>query len=293
MTAPLIHILGAGRTARSIARVLGKRDVIRVGQVCNRSLESARDAVEFIGAGRPVDRFDAALSEGWLMVGPPDGSIEETMVFLAEQIPQRPQMAFHLSGSMPSSVLAPVGERIASVHPLRAFSDPAAAVAGFAGTWCVAEGEQGALAELRAVFERAQARWIEFQARDKAAWHAATVAASNFLVVIQALARRLALQAGMADEDAARLLTDLQSGTLALLKDKPVADVLTGPFERGDEVACRRLHDAVHQLPRRGDQELFDALARAAVRLAGEKRGSLESDRAVVELFAGLTSRSD
>jgi predicted short-subunit dehydrogenase-like oxidoreductase (DUF2520 family) len=286
MNVPLIHILGGGRTARSIARVLGECGAVRVGQVCNRSLDSARAAVEFIGAGQPVESFDAGLSTGWLMVGLPDGMIEEAIAVLAEGLTARPRLAFHLSGSVPSTVLEPLGCKVASVHPLKAFSDPEQASASFAGTWCATEGECPALADLRPVFEQAEARWVEFKPQNKAAWHAATVAASNFLVTVNALARELAELAGMEQADAARLLSDLQQGTLGNLAEQPAVRALTGPFERGDLSACRRLHAAVHDGLSPTSAALFDHLAQATLALAREKRGDRPDDDELERLFS-------
>ena len=293
MTAPLLHVLGGGRTAQSLARVLLEREAVRIGQVCNRSLGSARTAVKFIGAGQPVEGFDAGLSDGWLMVGLPDGKIEETVAAMAEGLAQRPQLAFHLSGSMPSTVLEPLGCKVASAHPLKAFSDPEQAAASFAGTWCAAEGERPALDALRPVFEQAGARWVEFQPQDKAAWHAATVAASNFLVTVNSLARDLAELAGMEQADAARLLHDLQKGTLANLSEQSPAHALTGPFERGDLSACRRLHAAVHDGLSPASSSLFDRLAQATLALAREKRGERADDEELERLFSADRFGSD
>ena len=287
MTVPLLHVLGGGRTARSITRVLFERGAVRVGQVCNRSLDSARKAVEFIGAGQPVESHNLGISDGWLMVGLPDGVIEGTIAVLAEGHTQRPQLAFHLSGLVSSKALEPLGCKVASVHPLKAFSDPERAAASFAGTWCAAEGEDSALVALRSVFERVDARWVEFTPRDKAAWHAATVAASNFLVTVNALARELATVAGMAEADAAGMLHDLQQGTLGNLTEQPAARALTGPFERGDLPACQRLHAAAHQGLTPDSAALFDRLALATQKLARSKRGDRPDDEELARLFAG------
>ncbi len=287
MTAPLLHVLGGGRAAQSLARVFLEREAVRIGQVCNRSLGSARKAVDFIGAGQPMESLNAGVSDGWLMVGLPDGVIEESVAALAEEFAERPQLAFHLSGSVSSKVLEPLGCQVASVHPLKAFSHPERAVASFAGTWCVAEGGEAALVALRAVFERVDARWVEFMPRDKAAWHAATIAASNFLVTINALARELAAVAGMAENDAARILLDLQRGTLTNLIEKPAAQALTGPLERSDLPACRRLHATVHEGVSPTAAALFDRLSEATLDLARVKRGDRPSDDELARLFAG------
>ncbi len=290
MTVPRLHIVGCGRTARALARVLHASGGVRIGQVVNRSRASSAEAGAFIGTGEPADSPGTLHADDWLMLGLPDGELAETAEQLAEQLPVQPALVFHLSGSVSSEVLSPLGENRAAVHPLRAFSDPERAVMHFGGTWCVAEGSAAVLDTLAPVFERAEARFVTFAPANKAAWHAATVAASNFLVVINGLARELAVQAGVAEDDARHMLADLQAGTLASLKDMPAAQALTGPFERADVAASRRLHAAVHEVLSPSRAALFDALTRGTVELAQDKRGQRDAD---AEFLAGLTSRRD
>src|SRR5690625_1201634 len=150
-TRPTLHILGCGRAARAVARCLLADGYLRPGLVANRSLDSARRAVEFIGAGEPVAQLDERIAGGWLMLGLPDGLLAPASL---PQLPAAPSLVFHLSGSAEAGVLRSLGERVASVHPVRAFSDPALATKNFAGTWCVAEGDEAALDRLQPVFER-------------------------------------------------------------------------------------------------------------------------------------------
>lgn len=285
----VVHVLGCGRAARVILRRLTVTGRVRPGLIVNRSLASAREAVAFVGAGEPADAFDARIAGGWLMLGLPDGLLADSGAALLGSLPARPQLAFHLSGSVPASELASGDIDVASVHPVRAFAEPASAEAAFAGTWCVAEGEAAALARLRPVFEAAGGRWLEFAAGDKRAWHAATVAASNFLVTVQALARDLAAEAGLSRAQAAEVLCDLQQGTLDTLRHSTPAQALTGPIERSDEAACQRLAAAAGGLEP-GQGELFSTLGRATLALARRKRGEREADRRLAELFAA-TSR--
>lgn len=295
MTPPRLHILGCGRTARAIARRLHRADAVAIGQIVNRSLASARDAAAFVGSGCPASELSGLGSADWLMIGVPDGLIEEIVGRLIESDQGAPALIFHLSGSVPAAVLAPVAPGHAAVHPLRAFSEPGRAVERFKGTWCVAEGSALARAALRPAFEAAGARWIEFEARNKPAWHAATMAASNFLVTVNALARELAETAGMEADDARRLLADLMRGTLAELGERPAAaEALTGPLERGDEAACRRIRQALDEAVGGSTAALFSELARATLDLARDKRGCRAGDAEIEELFCGpLTSRRD
>lgn len=293
MSRPRLHILGCGRAARTLARRMVESGVVDIERVVNRDVQSAREAIAFVGAGSPATDFDGVSAEDWLMIGLPDGEIEPVVTELARGR-WRPHLAFHLSGSVSASVLEPLTAHYAAVHPLRAFASPQNAWENFAGTWCVAEGDEAALAALEPVFESTGGRWIGFEPRDKAAWHAATVAASNFLVTINALARDLAEGAGMEPADARRLLADLQGGTLAALAGDAPEAVLTGPIERGDEAACRRILLAVARTARPDTQRAFSDLALATLKLAQRKRGEREVDAVLEALFSrSATSRED
>lgn len=277
---PRLHILGCGRAARAIGRRLFQADVIRVGQVANRSLDSARSAVDFIGAGQAVAELDRRIDDDWLMLGLPDGQLHNQPAVLAG----RPELAFHLSGSVPSAVLSGLAQQVASVHPVRAFADPVLACERFSGTWCVAEGDAPALVALQPVFEAAGARWLSFKTTDKASWHAATVVASNFLITIQALARELAAAAGLPEPLAAEILGDLQSATLGSLEQRRPEEALTGPIERADLPACQRLLAAAERLG--SDQgRLFSSLAGGTLNLARSGRGPRPEDDALQQLF--------
>ncbi len=287
---PQLHVLGCGRAARAVARRLIRTGRVRPGLVVNRSLESARAAVEFLGAGEAVECLDERIAEGWLMLGLPDGLLAQTSHELLRQLPAAPALVFHLSGSIEAAVLNVPGTPAAAVHPVRAFSDPESAAANFDGTWCVAEGHEKALACLRPVFEAAGGRWLGFAAADKAAWHASTVAASNFLVTIQDMARELAGRAGLPEAQAIQVLCDLQQGTLESLRERCPSEVLTGPIERGDETACRRIVEAAAALEP-GQARLFSELGHATLALAREKRGPLDVDESLESLFASFGKR--
>lgn len=285
---PALHVLGCGRAARAVARRLLDTGLVQPGLIVNRSLESARRAADFLGAGEPAVRLDESIADGWLMLGLPDGVLADCSGQLQLNASAAPKLIFHLSGSVEASALEDLGAPFAAVHPVRAFADPDSAAAHFAGTWCVAEGDPAALENLQPVFEAAGARWLPFTARDKAAWHAATVAASNFLVTIQDLARKLAEQAGLPEEQAAEVLCDLQQGMLDTLRERSPRQALTGPIERGDEAACRRLATAAGGLDE-AHARLFSRLGRATLSLAREKRGERPEDHALEKLFSSTS----
>lgn len=287
MSLPVLHVLGCGRSARVLARWLLEHKQVRIGQICNQSLDSARSAVEFIGAGEAVDQLGADINGGWLLLGLPDGALGNAALGLACRMPGQPELVFHLSGSMPGAILAPLGVPAAAVHPARAFADGERALAAMPGTWLVAEGDRYALDRLKPALSQAGGQWIEIDARGKALYHAATVAASNYIVTLTDLARVLAVQAGLEPAQAGGLLGSLQQGTLDNLRDQSAESALTGPIERSDPAAVARLVEAVEQADP-GHARLFRDLVRSTLALAEQKRGPKPGDKEI----EALTSRS-
>lgn len=289
MSKPRLHILGCGRAARVIARWLLESELVEIGQVCNRSLESSADAVAFIGAGEAVEGMDETVTGGWLLLGLPDGELAAMALGLACRMPGQPELCFHLSGSMPAAILAPLVAPSASIHPARAFARPEQALAVMSDTWLIAEGERIALDLLAPVLKAAGGRWLEIDGAGKRLYHAATVTASNYLVTLTGLARELAEAAGLEAGAGAELLANLQRGTLENLDGYSASDALTGPIERSDALAAEKLLEAVGKLSPE-QSRLFQALGQANLELAIRKRGPRPGDEAI---RASFTNRSD
>lgn len=306
---PVLHVLGCGRAARVIARWLFEANQVSVGRVVNRSVESARRAVAFVGDGRAGSASDPPPASGWLLVGLPDRELLAMSPRLQGWLARLSHQAsgqrigreaedpldcvFHLSGALDADVLAPCRLPAASLHPVRAFASPEAALAAMPGTPCVAEGDRRALDCLRPAIVAAGGDWLELDSTDKARYHAATVVASNGLVALTHLARSLADSARLEPAQAGRLLDHLQRGTLDNLRASPAAEALTGPIERADPMACERLLRAVDESGQ-DRSGLFRALGRATLELAVRKRGERVEDDALAALFSARpASRPD
>jgi predicted short-subunit dehydrogenase-like oxidoreductase (DUF2520 family) len=105
-------------------------------------------------------------------------------------------------------------------------------------------------------------------AKTKAIYHAGAVFASNYLVVVLAVAQRLVRHAGLSDAAAWQALTPLVEGTFAnLLRDGPQR-ALTGPVARADEATILKHLESLTF----DDAQLYRALGRSALELA-QKQG--------------------
>lgn len=270
-----LHIVGAGRVGRVLARRWRESGLVDLGWILNRSLASAADAVAFIGAGRAVARAAPVAAEDWLMLALPDSVIAAEADRLAGMLGTRPALAFHLSGAEPARALRPLAPLVAAVHPVCPFASPALALSALAGRHAIAEGDGAALDALLPMFEALGMRTRRFAPTDKRLYHAAMIAASNFLATLDALALDLAESAGLDSDTGLALLCDLQRSALATIEGLGPVRALTGPFERGDRATVARLLDAARQLPPDA-RALFAALAQATEALAARKHAGAD-----------------
>lgn len=270
----VLNIVGCGRAARSLARLWADAGTCVVGDVLTRSPASAQEAVTFIGQGAAVAGFGDMRPAALWMLGVPDRDIAAAAAALAISGCVRPgDGVFHLSGFTPSAALAPledVGARIASVHPVMSFADPALAAGRFAGTPCGIEGEATLSAELATLFAAIGAECFALDGSKKPLYHAGSVFASNFLVVILDVARKAYVDSGVPPDIADRMLAAIAGGALENVVALGARDALTGPAARGDREVVATQHAAVADWD--GDcGQAYAALTELAFRLAAER----------------------
>jgi predicted short-subunit dehydrogenase-like oxidoreductase (DUF2520 family) len=258
-----IAFVGCGAAGRALAR-LWLRAGHEIGAI--RARTSAAAAVAAVGAGvanGPLDDADVVV------FATPDDALAET----ARSTRLRPQqLALHLSGFHPSTVLAPTGARVAGLHPLRAF---ASLDVDMRESWCFVEGDPAAEGLARDL----GAHVARIDASRKALYHAGAAIASNYTVTLLDWARRCLAAAGVEGEEA---LLALVRGSLENVRAKGLPDALTGPVARGD-VEVVRAHLAALPEAERG---LYRALLAATIPLGVAKGTLTESAAAALRRLA-------
>lgn len=253
-----INLIGAGRVGQTLGRLLVHDGSYQVQDVLTRRADSAAEAVAFIGAGRALTQLnDLRPADLWLLAVP-DGQIAMAAQALADSpLVSTPALAFHCSGALCASELAPLqakGWQVASAHCLLSFAQPQLALAQFAGTPCALEGDAAALAILRTLFTRLGASCFDLAATDKLLYHAGAVFATNFLPVLQDLAEQLWQHAHMPPELAQQLRARLLQNAVNNIVQLGPQGALTGPAARGDTALVARQALAVADWqPQAGD----------------------------------------
>ena len=184
-------------------------------------------------------------------------------------------VVLHLSGVQGQEALGPLvttRAALGSLHPLQTIVEPERAPARLKGAWAAVEGMPRAVEAAERLAKDVGMRPFRIATKAKAIYHAGAVFASNYLVVVEAMAQRLLRHAGLTDADAWAALRPLVEGTLENLSRAEPKDALTGPVARGDTTTIARHIESLTL----DDGKLYRALGRAALELA-QKRGMDEA----------------
>ena len=278
VTDPVVGIIGPGRAGVGLALAL-----VQAGytvRLHGRRKKTVPKPLELtVGAADEPPAWVAQA--GVLILAVRDDAIFPLAEALARaEAVRADQVVLHLSGVLGQEALAPlVPSRAAlgSLHPLQTLSDPATAPARLEGTWAAVEGMPRAVQAAEGIAQELGMRPFRLSGKQKAIYHAGAVFASNYFVVVEAIAQRLLRHAGLSDAEAWQALRPLVEGTFENLTRQEPKDALTGPVARGDEATIRRHLESLT----RDDALLYRALGRAALELA-EKGGMDEATAARV-----------
>lgn len=232
--------------------------------------------IDIIGRGRMGEALASALDNTGLPVRGPlgRGATGEGAAVVLLCVPDREiasaasvivegPIVGHVSASAPLDLLAP-HERF-GLHPLLSVVGRGA---DFAGATCAIDGSTDrALGVARDLAERLRMTPRVIAGVDRALYHAAASAASNFLVTLEGMAERLAAQVGLERSSLAPLVRAAVDNWV----ERGAQGALTGPIARGDEETAARQRDAV--ATRAPDLvPLWDALATGTRALAARQR---------------------
>ncbi len=266
-----IAIIGAGRMGQGLGNALaaGGQHVTLLGR-------RAQDVGPPFSLG---DAWAPALrSAQVVLIATPDSAVEPVASEVAGLgVIGAHHVVLHLAGPLDRNALAALsssGAGLGSFHPLQTVADPASASERLMGAYAGLEGDERAIDMGKRLARLLQMSPIVIPAGGKAKYHAGAVLAGNFTVGLFGAAERLAVEAGIDPEVAARIYLPLLEGAVANLAALGPAVSLTGPIRRGD-LATVRLHLAA--LSAR-DQMLYRTVGLAVLNLA--RTAGLAEERA-------------
>ncbi|HYX81709.1 MAG TPA: Rossmann-like and DUF2520 domain-containing protein, partial [Gemmatimonadales bacterium] len=165
-----------------------------------------------------------------------------TSLAKARAIAER-HVVLHLSGVQGQEALGPLVPTragLGSFHPLQTIVEPERAPERLKGAWAAVEGMPRAIEAGERLATDLGMQPFRIATKAKAIYHAGAVFASNYLVVVEAVAQRLLRHAGLSDADAWAALRPLVEGTIENLSRHEPREALTGPVMRGDTATIER-----------------------------------------------------
>jgi predicted short-subunit dehydrogenase-like oxidoreductase (DUF2520 family) len=275
---PSLSIIGCGKLGQTIGRLLHSRRVFSIKDIVTQSRASAERAASFLEAGNPCASVAEMHQSDAVLIATPDSVVQGVVrELLSVPVVRQGGVVFHCSGALSSEVLADLrgaGAYVASVHPVKSFSSPSAAVRSFAGTYCAIEGDPPALELLSSAFQTLGAKLFAVQAESKALYHAAFVFACNYHTALMECAFQCCAAAGIERSEVVKIIEPLVRETTAAVMSRGVESALTGPVARGDAQVIAEQLAAVKQW-RSDYADIYKRLGQVALEIA-ERGGLLE-----------------
>ena len=277
-----VAIIGCGTVGTALGKLLGKAGYPIVGVCTTRAQEAARIAERLGALHASAAPWEVTRDADLIFITTPDDAIRNTCDTLASKdaFPSG-SVVIHCSGAHPSTLLASArnrGASIVSLHPLQTFASAEQAEVLVPGSYFAAEGDQAAIPVARRLVNDLHGIWLEISPTLKPLYHAAAVAASNYLVTLLDMSLQFNRMAGIPAPSAFKALSPLIHGTLRNIDEQGIPQALTGPIARGDvETVAGHVASIREHMPR--FLPMYRSLGMHAVDLSLE-RGTISEETA-------------
>jgi predicted short-subunit dehydrogenase-like oxidoreductase (DUF2520 family) len=226
--------IGAGKVGTALA-VLLSRQGYKVVSVYDQNVAAASALASLIKGCCITDTAQQAADAAELIfITTPDSVIPAVA---AELKWHKGQSVIHCSGADSTAILEPArkaGAMVAAFHPLQTFAGAKEAMENIPGSTFSIESEEPLQSVLKKMAGDLGGNWITLKAGDKAAYHAAAVLTSNYLVTLVKMATDLWKTFSIPTDQATKALLPLLRGTIHNIETIGLPDCLTGPVARGD-----------------------------------------------------------
>ena len=276
-----LTIIGCGAVGQTLAKLWYDNQIFSMGAILNRTMNSAYDACEFIGAGRVVADFSELRNTDIWLIATPDALISESCTKLANTgVLKEGDLVIHTSGAHTSGNLGPAWASramTASLHPIKSFIDSKSAVESFSGTYCTFEGEDEAKQILQPAIEAIGGNFLSVKAENKPLYHAGTSILCNYICGVVDVGLAALDRSGVRKDDAIKAVEPILKETVANVLSRGGAKALTGPIARGEVETVRKQSTAIeNKLPEYAD--VFKSLGLLTCELSEEKGAALEKN---------------
>jgi predicted short-subunit dehydrogenase-like oxidoreductase (DUF2520 family) len=226
------------------------------------ALQFAEQLGDDVRATKPEN---LAAHASFIFITVPDANVAEACALLG--LPET-HAVIHTSGALGLDALSPQSGKPARrgvFHPLQAFPR-GAAPERFHGVHVGIEADDAELEQRLGGLARALGSQVfSLRGVERAAYHAAAVFASNYVVALHAASERIWARAGLPPSTARVALAPLTLGAASAIAEHELPAALTGPLVRGDVATLERHLAALESDPELA--ALYRALARQLLSL--------------------------
>ncbi|MGD0779778.1 MAG: DUF2520 domain-containing protein [Dehalococcoidales bacterium] len=235
-----VGFIGAGKVGTALAVLLNRKGYTVAGVYDISRAFTERLAMLIVNCHVMSNSQEVADAADLSFITPPDDAIEKA----ASQIKwTQGKSVVHCSGANSTDILESArksGANVGCFHPLQTFASVQQAIENMPGSSFAIEAEEPLLANLQKMAVTLDGSWIKLKASDKAAYHAAAVFASNYLVTLVKMATDLWQTFSIPSNEAIKALLPLMRGTLHNIETIGLPQCLTGPIARGDTGTIRK-----------------------------------------------------
>ncbi len=277
-----IAIVGSGRVAASLGRLLRDRGVPVVG-IASRDLGHARSAAAFIGGVAAMELEAIPSLAQRVLIAVSDSAITEVAMRLTNAGFNR-GVALHTAGSRGTEALLPLsaaGVSIGVLYPLQTFPTPEQGLRDLPGSYFALTGDPSAMAWAREIVELVPGHILSSQPAHWGLFHAAAVLASNYQATLMDAALETLEAGGVARAEGLAALSSLARATLNNVLRTGPQSALTGPISRGDVETVRRNREALTAVSP-ATQDLYRAAGQRTIPIA-RRQGLADSTLAQLE----------
>ena len=276
-----IGIAGAGRMAQALGRLLAEAGE-PILAVASRNSARASEAAAFAGSQvQAVPLQELPRLSNRVLIAVSDDAIASVAATLAEGGlgGENHCIALHTCGAVGPEALRPLAEQGVAcgvIHPLQTVATPEQGLAALRGITFGIDGSIQALKWAEQIVHILKGNALRITSEHRAAYHAAAVIASNYVVGTVDAAVRLLEQTGVDREIALRAVAPLVRASAENAVSIGPAKALTGPIDRGD-IETVRAHLIALEKGSQPIADLYQAIGLYVVDMTRRKQGTGEN----------------
>jgi len=287
-----VGIIGAGKVGCAFAFGL-KQEGTEISGIYSKSGTSVEFLNRRMGTAFENDLKNTVMNSDLVLICVSDGQIgkvAEEISSMSEVINITEKAFIHCSGSLPSSVLEPLGMKgaaVGSLHPIQSFADRENGWRGLYGIYYGYEGSKSARALCERIVRGFEGEMLEIPADDKPIYHAAACVLSNYTVALSYICEKMLESIGIDRDAAVKAFAPLIKKTAENIVSFGSVKALTGPISRGDygvvEGHIKKIGEKIPEW-----LKAYRVMGKAALAAAREK-GTVDNEgiREFMRLFEG------